>query len=315
MTTGSIDGKGDGWLRILTYKTTEGSMRRTMSSQSVRSLKNCTTAASAVRTEAQIVHELHAALEGDDLAVYYQPIVDARIGRVIAMEALIRWRHPQWDFVPPDVFIPIAEKTGLIHRIGDLVLRRACSDAATWPAHMRVAVNLSPSELRQKDLTKKICRALDETGLPTRRLEIEISERTLLSLNAAATSTLNSVSSLGVRLALDDFGTGFSNLNYLNYFPVDTVKIDKCFCALALESFKTRAIMRMMSKLAEELGVELIAEGVETTDQLRLLSLENITLIQGFLFSRARPIEELAPLLHDDAVALIPPARPELKRA
>lgn len=252
---------------------------------------------SMTKTTTPSIRDLREALKKDELTVYYQPIVNARSGEVTVMEALIRWRHPALGLVPPDAFIPLAEKAGLITRISDFVLKRACVDALNWPDHIRVAINLAPGDLRQADLPGKIRKVLIETGLPSSRLELEISERALLSLDTEAKSQLEALSSLGVRLSLDDFGTGFSNLNYLSFFPVTTVKIDKLFSTLALKSPKAQAIFRMMSRLAEELGIELIAEGVETIDQLLLLSNENIFLIQGYLYSKPQPLEDVIPLL------------------
>lgn len=252
---------------------------------------------SMAKTAAPSTRDLREALKKNELTVYYQPIVNARSGEVTVMEALIRWRHPTLGLVPPDDFIPLAEKAGLITRICDFVLKRACVDALNWPDHIRVAINLAPGDLRQADLPGKIRKVLNETGLPSSRLELEISERALLSFDAEAKAQLEALSSLGVRLSLDDFGTGFSNLNYLSFFPVMTVKIDKLFSTLALKSPKAQAIFRMMSRLAEELGIELIAEGVESLDQLCLLNRENIFLIQGFLYSKPQPLEDVIPLL------------------
>lgn len=252
---------------------------------------------SMVKSATPSTRDLREALKKDELTVYYQPIVNARSGEVAVMEALIRWRHPVLGLVPPDAFIPLAEKAGIITRICDFVLKRACEDALNWPEDIRVAINLAPGDLRQADLPGKIRKVLNETGLPSSRLELEISERALLSLDMEAKAQLEALASLGVRLSLDDFGTGFSNLNYLSYFPVTTVKIDKLFSTLALKSPKAQAIFRMMSRLAEELGIELIAEGVESLDQLCLLNRENIFLIQGFLYSKPQPLEDVLPLI------------------
>ena len=245
----------------------------------------------------QIEEQLREALTREEFIVYYHPIVDSRYGSVVEIEALIRWRHPERGMVSPGVFIPVAEETGLIVEIGAWVLRQACRDATAWPERVRVAVNLAPLQLQQADIVEQIAAALAETGLPAKRLELEITESALISQSANVEAKLAGVEALGVRLALDDFGTGYSSLSYLNRFPVKKVKIDQAFSRQAVRSPKPQAIIGAISTLASNLQLDLVAEGVETHDQLAFMASKNIFLIQGFLYSKPRPIEELAPLL------------------
>lgn len=251
----------------------------------------------------EIEDDLREALTRNELSVFYQPIVDSRRGAVVAMEALLRWRHPVRGMVSPGVFIPIAEETGMIVEIGAWALRQACRDATEWPSHIRVAVNLAPLQFQQSDLVDTIAAALEESGLPPERLELEITESALISNSEDVESKLKSITLLGARLALDDFGTGYSSLSYLNRFPVKKVKIDQAFSRQALDSPKTQAIIGAISTLARELDLDLVAEGVESHAQLALMASKNIFLIQGYLYSKPRPIEELLPLLDDWADA------------
>ncbi|QGM96058.1 putative bifunctional diguanylate cyclase/phosphodiesterase [Methylocystis parvus] len=251
----------------------------------------------------QIEDELREALGRDELSVFYQPIVDSRRGLVVAMEALLRWRHPERGMISPGVFIPIAEETGLIVEIGAWVLRQACRDATAWPSHIRVAVNLAPLQFQEADLLDTISEALAESGLAPDRLELEITESALISNTIDVEAKLKSIAALGARLALDDFGTGYSSLSYLNRFPVRKVKIDQAFSRQAIDSPKTQAIISAISALARDLDLDLVAEGVETHAQLAFMASKSIFLIQGFLYSKPRPIEELLPLLENWADA------------
>lgn len=243
--------------------------------------------------------ELRDALGRDEITVFYQPIVDSRRGAIVAMEALLRWRHPQRGLVSPGVFIPIAEETGLILELGAWVLRRACEDASGWPSHIRVAVNLAPRQLQEADLVETIAGALRESGLAPDRLELEITETALLANTGKIDEQLAAIVGLGARLALDDFGSGYSSLSYLNRLPVNKVKIDQAFSREAHRSPKTQAIIGAISTLARDLELDLVAEGVETHEQLGFMAKKNIFLIQGYLYSKPRPIDELAPLLSE----------------
>jgi len=244
-----------------------------------------------------IEHGLRDALMANELEVHYQPVVDGRDRSVVACEALLRWRHPKDGLITPKEFIPVAEETGLIVELGEWVLRQACRDAAEWPSHVRVAVNFSPKQFQQKDMTKVIESALQDAGLEPNRLEIEITETTLMQDTDEALRKIAALKNLGVRLSLDDFGTGYCSLAYLHLFPVDKVKIDRSFVLELTNTRKTQAIVGAIAILAQELGMDLVAEGVETEQQLACLLQKNVCLIQGYLFSRPAQVAELSDML------------------
>ncbi|MGD9545271.1 MAG: putative bifunctional diguanylate cyclase/phosphodiesterase [Methylocystis sp.] len=250
--------------------------------------------------------ELRHAFTTNELVVYYQPVVDSRTATIVSLEALLRWRHPIRGMISPSEFIPIAEETGMIIELGAWALRQACMEAKSWPANVRVAVNIAPRQFQQKDLAAGIAKILDESGLEPDRLELEITETTLMESDGVD-SKLREIEALGVRLSLDDFGTGYSSLGYLNRFPVKKVKIDRSFARQAIESPKTQAIISAISSLAQDLSIDLVAEGVETDAQLAFMASKHIYLIQGYLYTRPRPIEELRPLLDNwrDAPRLV----------
>jgi len=236
--------------------------------------------------------DLRNALPGGQFELFYQPLIDLRTRTVGGFEALLRWRHPVKGLVPPDAFIPLAEEIGAIVAIGAWVLHRACVTAAGWPDGMKVAVNLSPVQFRSPDLVAFVAAALRESGLPANRLELEITETTLLRDTAATLATLHEMHELGVCIAMDDFGTGYSSLSYLRQFPFDRIKIDQSFIR---EIGKTRdcgAIVRAVTTLGRELGIATTAEGVETREQLVELARSGCTDVQGYLFSR--PVPEMA---------------------
>lgn len=240
--------------------------------------------------------ELRHAFLANELVVYYQPVVDSRTATIVSLEALLRWRHPMRGMIAPDEFIPVAEETGMIIELGAWALRQACIDAKSWPTNVRVAVNIAPRQFQQKDLAAMVATTLRESGLEPDRLELEITETTLMEADDVE-NKLREIETLGVRLSLDDFGTGYSSLGYLNRFPVKKVKIDRAFARQAIESPKTQAIVSAISALAQDLSIDLVAEGVETDAQLAFMASKNIFLIQGYLYTRPRPIEEIRPLL------------------
>jgi diguanylate cyclase (GGDEF)-like protein len=239
---------------------------------------------------------LRQAASAQELMVHYQPIVDARDGRVTCCEALMRWRCTARGFVSPVEFIPVAEETGLIVELGEWVLRQACRDALLWPPEVRVAVNLSPRQFQSPNLISIVRSALVDAGLAPERLELEITETTLMHDTIDVAGKIAELDSLGVRLSLDDFGTGYSSLGYLNRFPVKKVKIDRSFTLALAASTKTQAIVGAVAQLTRDLDIELVAEGVETTEQLALFATKSVFLIQGYLFSRPKPLEELLPM-------------------
>ncbi|MET4388419.1 diguanylate cyclase (GGDEF)-like protein/PAS domain S-box-containing protein [Bradyrhizobium sp. F1.4.3] len=241
--------------------------------------------------------ELRDAIQSDVLRPYYQPLIDLSSGRITGFEALVRWPHPERGMVSPAEFIPVAEDTGLINPLGGLMLRRACLDAATWPDDVRVAVNLSPLQFRSGNLLSVVTDALKQSGLPPRRLELEITETLLLEKSAQVLATLHALRALGVRISMDDFGTGYSSLSYLRSFPFDKIKIDQSFVRDLGANRESQAIIRSIVSLGKGLGVTITAEGVETEAELSCLRTEGCDEGQGFLFSKARPNAEIISLL------------------
>jgi EAL domain-containing protein (putative c-di-GMP-specific phosphodiesterase class I) len=245
----------------------------------------------------KIETDLRDAIQNEQLRPYYQPLIDLSRGRITGFEALVRWPHRERGMVSPGEFIPIAEETGLINGIGGLMLRRACMDAAGWPDEVRVAVNLSPAQFRTGNLLPLIMDALKQSGLAARRLELEITETLLLEKSSQVLATLHALRALGVRISMDDFGTGYSSLSYLRSFPFDKIKIDQSFVRDLGANREAQAIIRSIVSLGKGLGVTITAEGVETETELSCLRAEGCDEGQGFLFSRARPNEEIVELL------------------
>ncbi|MBR0957383.1 bifunctional diguanylate cyclase/phosphodiesterase [Bradyrhizobium japonicum] len=241
--------------------------------------------------------DLRAALQRDEFQVYYQPIRDVASGRVVAFEALLRWNHPQRGLIAPINFIPLAEETGLIVQLGEFVLRSACTDAATWPDDVDVAVNLSPVQFKSPNLIASVTEALAASGLDACRLELEITESVLLQNSEATLATLHELRAMGVRISLDDFGTGYSSLSYLRSFPFDKIKIDRSFVSELATREDSMAIIRAVTSLGRSLGIVTTAEGVENDVQLELLRREGCTQAQGYLFSKPRPASDVAMML------------------
>ena len=241
--------------------------------------------------------ELRDAIQNDVLRPYYQPLIDLQSGRITGFEALVRWPHAERGMVSPAEFIPVAEDTGLINPLGGQMLRRACLDAAAWPDDVRVAVNLSPLQFRSGNLLSVVTDALKHSGLPPRRLELEITETLLLEKSAQVLATLHALRALGVRISMDDFGTGYSSLSYLRSFPFDKIKIDQSFVRDLGSNREAQAIIRSIVSLGKGLGVTITAEGVETEAELSCLRAEGCHEGQGFLFSKARPHAEIVSLL------------------
>ncbi|PAY09133.1 diguanylate cyclase [Bradyrhizobium sp. UFLA03-84] len=247
--------------------------------------------------------DLRDAIQNEGLQPYYQPLVDLTSGRITGLEALVRWPHPERGMISPGEFIPVAEETGLINPLGSLMLHRACMDAAQWPDDVRVAVNLSPLQFRTGNLLALVTDALRQSGLPARRLELEITETLLLEKSSQVLATLHALRALGVRMSMDDFGTGYSSLSYLRSFPFDKIKIDQSFVRDLGANPDAQAIVRSIVSLGVGLGVTITAEGVETEAELSCLRAEGCHEGQGFLFSRARPNAEVVSLLKAQRVA------------
>ena len=251
----------------------------------------------ALQSRRQIEAGLRRALVEDEFVLYYQPLVDAQSHRVCSCEALIRWNHPERGLIFPDAFIPIAESSGLIGAIGQWVLCRACRDAATWDSDVKIAVNLSPSQFKDKNLVGYIQAALAASGLPANRLELEITESVLLNDSNIILAILLKIKALGVQISMDDFGTGYSSLSYLRSFPFDKVKIDRSFIKDLPNDKNAMAIIRAIVGLGETFGMTVTAEGVETNEQAVLLALEDCTHLQGYLFSKAVPAGDIPTLI------------------
>jgi EAL domain-containing protein (putative c-di-GMP-specific phosphodiesterase class I) len=223
-------------------------------------------------------------------------------GDLTEFEALVRWLHPTRGLVPPGVFIPIAERSGLIVEIVAWILHEACRQASSWPRDLNIAVNLSPAQFRQSDFFTLVHSVLLETGLRGHRLELEITEGVLIDDSSAALAVLRRAKALGVRIALDDFGTGFSSLSYLQSFPFDKIKIDRSFIESLDSNPQSATIVRGVLGLARGLELPVIAEGVETEEQLAFLKREGCDGIQGYLMGRPRPIEDYSDWIKHGAV-------------
>jgi diguanylate cyclase (GGDEF)-like protein/PAS domain S-box-containing protein len=230
--------------------------------------------------------DLRRAIAQDELELHYQPIIDTKTRKICGAEALIRWRHPTKGMILPDQFIPLAEETGLIVQIGEWVLLTACIEAATWPAGVKVSVNVSPVQLRKSNLPDVVMYALAQSGLPPERLELEITETALIESAADCLPALRQFKNLGIAIALDDFGTGYSSLSQLTMFPFDKIKIDKSFTQNLTRRAECAAIISATLTLAQSLDIATTAEGVETVQQYQLLRLAGVTSMQGYLFKR-----------------------------
>ncbi|MFA7239146.1 MAG: EAL domain-containing protein [Sulfuricellaceae bacterium] len=246
-------------------------------------------------------NHLRRALERNELMVYYQPQVEIETGKITGMEALVRWQHPDQGEILPGQFIPLAEETGLIVPIGEWVLRQACAQNKAWQdaglPKMRMAVNLSARQLKQKDLAEKVVEILDETRLDPNWLELELTETTVMQNAEEALGLLNQLKSVGVWLSIDDFGTGYSSLSYLKRFPIDTIKIDKSFICTVTTNEDDASIAQAIIALAESLHLKVIAEGVESRDQFLFLREHQCCDAQGFFFSRPLPADTITTLL------------------
>ncbi len=237
--------------------------------------------------------ELRHAIQHNELRLHFQPIVDAKTLRICGAEALVRWQHPTKGMIYPDRFIPLAEETGLITQIGQWVLQIACDEAAKWPTDITLAVNISPVQFRKSNLIDVVTCALAQSGLPPDRLELEITETSLIESAAECLPLLRQLKSLGTRIALDDFGTGYSSLSQVTMFPFDKIKIDKSFVQNMTKRAACAAVISSTLTLASTLDIATTAEGIETAEQYELLRLAGVTSLQGYLLARPGPAAEL----------------------
>lgn len=241
--------------------------------------------------------DLRKALVLGQFELHYQPLVNLERDEICGCEALVRWRHPQRGLVSPAEFVPVAEETGLITRLGEWVIRTACAEAATWPDDLKVAVNVSPVQFKNQNVAQIVMSALAAAGLPARRLEIEITEAILMQHTETTLATLHQLRELGVRIAMDDFGTGYSSLSYLRSFPFDKIKIDQSFIRDLSHEGESAAIVRAVTGLAASLHMTTTAEGIETEHQREIAKASGCTELQGYLISRPRPAKDLPQLL------------------
>ncbi len=249
-----------------------------------------------VRRRLMLAHDLRDALGGGQLALHYQPIVDVSTGRVRGLEALLRWVHPTHGMVSPVEFVPLAERTGLIVAIGEWVLETACREVARLPSDIELSVNISPRQFQHSDLPGTVAKVLARTGMPAERLCLEVTEGLLIRDGERMVTMLASLRQQGVRVALDDFGSGYANLGYLRRFVFDKIKIDRAFIQDIARDPEAQALSATMIGLAHRLGMQVVAEGVETEAQRQRLTSDGCDLAQGYLFSPAMPAADLAHL-------------------
>jgi EAL domain-containing protein (putative c-di-GMP-specific phosphodiesterase class I) len=248
-------------------------------------------------------NDLRQALDRNELWVAYQPIVLVAGEEISGFEALVRWNHPVRGPISPDKFIPLAEECGMIGKIGEYVLRTAVAEAARWPEHVRIAVNLSPIQFNDPHIVDTVAAVLADDGLNAARLELEITEGVFLADSDMTDGTFARLKSLGVRLALDDFGTGYSSLGYLKKAPFDKIKIDQSFVRGAASTTKRNsAIIRAIVTLADTLGMDTTAEGVETHDDLFLIRELGVSQVQGYIFGKPMPGEEAREMANSSRV-------------
>jgi EAL domain-containing protein (putative c-di-GMP-specific phosphodiesterase class I) len=254
--------------------------------------------------------QLERAIEGEELVLHYQPIVDLDGGGPVGFEALVRWQHPERGLLGPGEFIPLAEETGLIVPLGAWVLRHACHAAAQWPDAPYLSVNVASAQLQEEGFVDEVACALADSGLEARRLVVEVTESSLVGETAAG--RLQALRRLGVRLAIDDFGTGYSSLDYLRRFPMDVLKIDRSFVdRLGAGDAEDETLVRTIVRLGQRFGMQTVAEGVENAAQVAVLREMSCDYGQGYFLSRPLPSAEATRLLETGLPALAP-ASPSL---
>jgi diguanylate cyclase (GGDEF)-like protein len=251
----------------------------------------------ALMRRKEIEAELRAALQRDELSIFFQPIVDLETGRIKTFEALVRWFHPEKGELKPDEFIPVAEETGVIITLGNWITAQAARACAQWPEEVTIAVNLSPLQIKAPGSALGILSALKEAKLDPRRLELEVTESLFLDDNQHTSRFIEELAAAGVRFALDDFGTGYSSLGYINKFPFSKIKVDRSFVSGPNVGRKSDAIIRAVAEMGSRLEMEIVAEGLETIEQVRAVREAGCTLGQGYYFSRAVPDYLAATLL------------------
>jgi diguanylate cyclase (GGDEF)-like protein len=249
-----------------------------------------------MRQRRELEMDLRKALVNGEFELHYQPLVNLQSNDITGFEALLRWHHPVRGLISPAEFIPVAEETGLIVPLGEWVLRQACKETANWPGDLKVAVNLSPAQMKSRNLVQVVTSALAAAGMDASRLQLEITESVLMQNTFATLGTLHQLRNLGVQIAMDDFGTGYSSLSYLRSFPFDKIKIDRSFINDLSNGSEPLAIVHAVANLAKSLSMISTAEGVETRQQLEKLQAVGCTEMQGYYFSHARPADEIVRL-------------------
>jgi len=266
-----------------------------------------------IRDRRVLHQDLSAAIRNGELSLYYQPqalsLQTVGSSEVIGFEALARWLHPVRGFVPPSDFIPLAEESGLIVEMGEWILRQACREAASWPMPLQIAVNLSPAQFMHGDVVSLVHAILLETGLAPGRLELEITEGVLIEDFDRGLALLRRLKALGVRISMDDFGSGYSSLSYLQAFPFDKIKIDRAFVMNLGRNPQSAAIVRAVIGLGHGLEMSIVAEGVETQEQLNFLAEQGCDAVQGYFIGKPLPIGQYAALVGRDVVSAVAPAR------
>jgi diguanylate cyclase (GGDEF)-like protein len=247
-----------------------------------------------MKARRELEMDLRKALANNEFELYYQPLVTFQNNEISALEALVRWNHPTRGMISPADFIPIAEETGLIIPLGEWVMTTACRETSKWPDHVKVAVNVSPAQLKSRNFMKMVLTALSDTNMSANRLQIEITESVLMQNTFSTLETLHALRKLGVQIAMDDFGTGYSSLSYLRSFPFDKIKIDRSFIQDLSNGAEPLAIVHAVAGLAKCLHITSTAEGVETQQQFDTLQAIGCTEMQGYLFSCAKPAKEVA---------------------
>ncbi|WP_437349466.1 EAL domain-containing protein [Paenibacillus humicus] len=255
----------------------------------------------AVTRRMKLEHGLRKGLQRGEFKVHYQPQVDIMSGMIVGLEALVRWQHPQWGLISPADFIPLAEETGLIIPIGEWVLQESCRQNKAWQDEgyepIRIAVNISSRQFQQNDFAEMVSSTLEATGLDPQYLELELTE-SIVQNSQKAISIMHRLKAMGICLSIDDFGTGYSSLSYLKLFPIDSLKIDRSFTRNLLQDAKDEALVHTIINMAHNLGLKVIAEGVETDEQLQYLLQRQCHEAQGYFFSQPIPAEELTGLLN-----------------
>ncbi|MCP4695481.1 MAG: EAL domain-containing protein [Gammaproteobacteria bacterium] len=265
---------------------------------------------SSSKNRLHMEHKLRQALESEEFEVWYQPRIDLHSGAMVGAEALVRWRSPDLNLVPPAEFIPLAEDTGLIIPIGEWVLRSACEECLTWQSGppMAVSVNLSARQFAQEDLLGKIDSLIQELHLDSKYLELELTESLIMPNAEETIETLQSLKDLGMQISIDDFGTGYSSLSYLKRFPIDILKIDRAFIMDIKDGHEDSTLVTAIIAMAHKLNLKVVAEGVETQEQLEFLQAHNCDYVQGYLLGKPMPAEEFRRLLkQDNNITRIPP--------